>query len=219
MDKTALFTITYGVYILGVATNERYNACVINTLSQVTQTPERVSVTVLKSNLTHDMVQESKQFSVSVLGKHAELDMIARFGFQSGREVDKLVDFPYHVDTLDNPVIEVGAVATMSCKVINEIDLGTHTLFIGDVVEARNLDKEEPMTYAYYRDLKMGKVTQTSEDKTLANEKVEESVANKETYQCSVCHYVYDGETPFEELPDDYKCPLCNQPKSVFVKN
>lgn len=212
MDNTALFTIPYGVYILGTELNGQKNACVINTLSQVTQEPVRVSVTVLKTNLTHDMIQQSHKFSVSVLGKHASLDTIARFGFQSGRTVDKLDGFPYEIDSLGSPVITTDSIATMSCRVVESLDLGTHTLFIGEVLEARNLDREEVMTYAYYRDLKTGKVVR---DKV---QEIKETELPKEVYQCSVCHYVYDAETPFEELPDYYVCPLCNQPKSVFVK-
>lgn len=217
MDNTALFTIPYGVYILGTELNGKKNACVINTLSQVTQEPVRVSVTVLKTNLTHDMIKQSNKFSVSVLGKHASLDTIARFGFQSGRTVDKLEGFPCEIDSLGNPVITTDSIATMSCRVVESLDLGTHTLFIGEVIEARNLDREEPMTYAYYRDLKTGKVTRENieEDKS-QEDKIEES--NEATYQCSVCHYVYDGDIPFEELPDDYVCLLCNQPKSAFAK-
>lgn len=214
MDSTALFTITYGLYLLGAESQGKGNVCVINTLNQVTQDPMKVSITVLKSNLTHDMVDESKKFSVSVVSKYASLDTVAQFGFQSGRDVDKLADFPFEKDSLGTPVIEKDCIATMSCKVIDQVDLGTHTLFIADVVEARNIVKEEPMTYAFYRDLKMGKVS---------NEKVEvegaqEQKEDKATYQCSICHYVYDGDVPFEELPEDYVCPLCNQPKSAFAK-
>lgn len=214
MDTTALFNITYGVFILGSEQDGKRNACVINTLAQVTQEPVRVSITVLKTNLTHDMIKASNKFSVSILGKHASLDTIARFGFQSGRNVDKLEGFPYEVDSLGNPVITTDSIATMSCKVTELVDMETHTLFIGEVVEAKNLDREEPMTYAYYRDLKTGKVTR---DVVQAEQKVDAKV-QEAAYQCSVCHYVYDGDTPFEELPEDYLCPLCNQPKSAFVK-
>lgn len=214
MDQTALFTITYGVYLLGTKSEEKENACVINTLNQLTQDPMRVSITVLKSNLTHDMIHTSNQFSVSVVSQYASLDLITRFGFQSGRNVDKFADFSYTTDTLGNPVITQDCVATLSCKVTQAIDLETHTLFIADVVEATNLAAEPPMTYAYYRELKMGKVTQQRPQAEAPTPTAEAQT----TYQCSICHYVYDGDVPFESLPDDYVCPLCNQPKSVFKK-
>lgn len=203
MDETALFNITYGLYILSAEYDGKKNACIINTLNQVTQEPISVSITVLKSNLTHDMIKNSQKFSVSILSKNAELDTISRFGFVSGRNIDKLEDFPYYIDSLENPIIEKDCIATISCNVVEQIDMGTHTLFIGGLVEARNLEKAEPMTYAHYRDLKTGKVSNHKQD---------------DLYQCQICHYVYDGDIPFEGLPDDYRCPLCNQPKSSFSK-
>lgn len=212
MDQTALFTLTYGVFILGAENNGAKNACIINTCMQLTAEPARVSVTVLKSNLTHYMVDASKKFTVSVLGKHASLDTIAHFGFQSGRSVDKFQDFEYKVDTLGTPVIEKDSIATFSCKVVEQIDLGSHTLFIGEVIDATKLINGEPMTYAYYRDLKAGKVQPVSLGGSV------EPTKEQVQYECSVCHYIYDGEVPFEELPDTYLCPICGKPKSVFYE-
>lgn len=212
MDQTALFTLTYGVFILGAANNGAKNACIINTCVQQTAEPARVSVTVLKSNLTHYMVDASKKFSVSVLGKHASLETVAHFGLQSGRKVDKLENFEHHIDTLGTPVIEKDSLATFSCKVAEQVDLGTHTLFIGEVVEATKLVEGEPMTYAYYRDLKAGKV------QPIGMEERKPSESAQVQYECAVCHYLYDGEVPFEELPDTYVCPICGKPKSVFFK-
>lgn len=215
MDQAALFTLTYGVFILGAEHNGVKNACIINTCSQLTSEPARVSITVLKSNLTHYMVDASKKFSVSVLGKHTKLETIAHFGLQSGRNVNKLENIEYKTDVLGTPVIEEGSIATFSCKTVDQIDLGSHTLFIGEVVEAEKLGHQEPMTYAYYRDLKAGKVKpegdqQVEQDDKAQNEQVQ--------YECAVCHYLYEGETPFEELPDTYVCPICGKSKSVFFK-
>lgn len=218
MEQSALFSITYGVYILGVEYEGKKNACVINTLSQLTQEPIKVSITVLKKNLTHDMILNSKKFSVSILSKYAPLDTIARFGFKSGKETDKLEGFNYKTDLLKNPIIEDGAVANISCKVVNSIDLGSHTLFIADVVDGYKLKDEESMTYAYYRDLKMGKVSNEKLPEKQKDKDIVETDKGKPMYQCSVCHYVYDGDIPFEELDEDYLCPLCNQPKSAFIK-
>ena len=212
MDQTALFTLTYGIFILGAENNGAKNACIINTCTQLTAEPIRISVTVMKSNMTHYMVTSSKKFTVSVLGKQAPLDIIAHFGFQSGRSVNKLQGIDYKLDTLGTPIIEKESVATLSCRVVEEIDLGTHTLFIGEVVEATKLLETEPMTYGHYRDLKAGKMKPvTLEEKGLSSQ---ESVP----YECSVCHYLYEGELPFEELPDTYVCPICGRPKSVFYK-
>lgn len=199
MDQTAIFQLTYGVHILATKNKDKENACIINTCIQLTQDPMRVSIAVLKTNLTHDMIKESNQFSISIISKDASLDTIAHFGLQSGRKVNKLEGTPYEKDILGNPLILLDSLATLSCEVEQKIDLDTHTMFIAKVVDAHNVKQGEPMTYAEYRALKAGK------DK-------------KAVYQCSVCHYIYDGEIPFEELPDDYVCPICKQPKEVFKK-
>ncbi|PHV69254.1 flavin reductase [Sporanaerobium hydrogeniformans] len=212
MDQTALFTLTYGIFILGAENNGAKNACIINTCGQLTAEPTRVSITVLKSNLTHYMVDASKKFTVSVLGKHASLETIAHFGFQSGRNANKFQNMTYKTDRLGIPVIEKDSIATFSCKVIEQIDLGSHTLFIGEVVEATKLLDAEPMTYAYYRELKAGKVKPV-------NLEEQQALPEQNTqYECSVCHYIYEGDISFEQLPDTYVCPICGQPKKVFYR-
>ncbi|AOR23059.1 flavin reductase [Clostridium taeniosporum] len=212
MDQSALFTITYGVYVLTTEVDGKMNGCIINTLSQVTQEPMRVSITVLKENFTNELIEKSNKFSVSVVDKNGSLDTIAHFGYRSGRDVDKFKDMPYVLDELNNPVVEKDCIATLSCKVIKSIDLGTHNMFIAEVVNAKKINDEEPMTYANYRDLKSGKLDQNKEKQSDSKEKA------KDVYQCSVCHYIYDGDINFEDLPDDYVCPICKKPKSAFFK-
>lgn len=211
MDQAALFTIPYGVYILTTEFEGKKNGCVINTLGQVTDEPIRVSFTVLKDNLTHELVCKSNKCSLSILSKKASLDIIKQFGYISGRQTDKFKDMEYSVDKLNNPVIEKECVATICCKVTDKIDLDTHTLFICDVVDAKKLNKEKSMTYSDYRDIKSGK--------GLKEVDVEDAQREEKTiYECKVCHYIYDGDIPFEDLPDDYICPVCKKPKSVFVR-
>lgn len=158
------------------------------------------------------MINASKKFNISVLGKHAALEQIAHFGFNSGRDKNKFEGICYETDSLGIPIIKEGAIATLSCKVIEAIDLGSHTLFVGEIVEANKVDNIEPMTYAFYRDLKAGKVSFNPEKA----ETVISTVTEKVQYECSVCHYIYEGEIPFEELPEDYVCPICGKPKSAF---
>lgn len=214
MDETALFTLSYGVFILSTEVDGRKNACIINTVGQVTQEPIRISITILKKNFTTELIKESNKFAVSVLSRRASLGIIENFGYSSGREVDKFKDIDYVVDGLNNPVVEKESIATMSCKVSQTIDLGTHLMFIADVLEAKKLGKEEPMTYSYYRDLKSGKVS--VEDNEEKNAEIEQE--EKDLYECTICHYIYDGDIPFEDLPDDYICPICHKPKSAFKK-
>lgn len=213
MDPNAVFTITYGLYILASEYNGQKNACIVNTVAQVTQTPLVMSVTVMKTNLTHDLIKKSGKFSVSVLGQHADLTIVERFGTVSGRETDKFSGFECKEFESGDPLIEQGAIAVMDCKVISSVDLGTHTVFFADLVDAVNVARALPLTYTLYRDAKMGKARLNPVHAAPAK-----PGAVAEVWQCTVCHYIYDGDIPFNELPDDYTCPLCGVGKEFFEK-
>ena len=206
MDETAVFKIAYGLFFIGSRYEDKENICVINTAAQVTQEPLRISVTLLKTSYTHQLLQQSGQFSLGILGQSAKLDAIAHFGQTSGRDGDKLSGWAVEHDLLGNPLFAQGCVATLSGKVVQRVDLDTHTLFIADLADAKVLSDEPPMTYGDYRLLKAG-----GAPKAAASQE-------KAAYQCTICHYVYDGEIPFEELPEDWVCPVCRKPKSVFVR-
>ena len=206
MDQQALFKLTYGLFVLGTVEGDKRNACIINTAQQVTSIPEKISITVSKSNLTHDMIVKSQQFSVSVLSEKVPLDVVNHFGMQSGREVNKFEAFPYKEDKLGNPYIEEGVSAVLTGKVVQQLDLGTHTLFVADLVDSLVLNNEDSITYAGYRNKKQAQMQQ------------EKQKTSDAVYECSICHYEYDGEVAFEDLPEDYVCPVCKQPKSVFIK-
>lgn len=207
MEQTAIYRIPYGLYYLGTKKGEKQNICVVNTVQQVTDTPQRISVTVLKANLTCEMIAASGTFSAAILDMDSTTKDIAHFGQQSGRDADKLSGMDIKTDVLGNPVYVKNCAAVLSAAVTERVDLGTHMLFIGEVKDAAVLTDKTPMTYAEYRARKAGKAP--------ASAKAEGKSA---VYQCSICHYVYDGDIPFEELPDDYVCPICKQPKRVFVK-
>ena len=206
MDNTAIYRIPYGLYYLGTSNGAKQNICVVNTVAQVTDTPQRISVTVLKTNLTCEMIAASGTFSAAILDIDSTLEDVAHFGQQSGRSTDKLTGMDIQNDTLGNPLYIQNCAAALSAAVVQKIDLGTHMLFIGEVKDASVLSDKTPLTYAEYRARKSGKTSSVQAEE------------QKATYQCSICHYVYDGDIPFEELPDDYVCPICKKPKSVFVK-
>ena len=206
MDETAIFKISYGLFFVSTSFEGRKNACVVNTVAQVTQEPLRVSLCMLKTGLTHEMIQKSGHFCVSVIGRDSSLEEIAHFGQLSGRDTDKFAGRTIQPDCNGDPVLAEGCIAALSCNVIQEVDLGTHTLFIADLADAKNLSDALPMTYADYRILKSGGRLDQPETK------------QGQKWQCSICHYVYDGDIPFEDLPDDYICPICKKPKSAFVK-
>lgn len=205
MNELAIFKLSYGLFYLGASYGENSNVCVINTVAQVTQEPIRISVTVQKTSCTASLIEKSGAFSVGIMGADASLDDIAHFGQTSGNDTNKMSGYDFTIDKLSNPVYSKGCIATLCGKVIQTIDLGTHYLFIADLVDAEIISDAAPITYADYRAMKSGKSITT------------QSTANA-SWQCSVCHYIYDGEIPFEDLPDDYICPVCKKGKNVFVK-
>ncbi len=226
MNTSALHTIGYGLYIIVSKKGQKFNGQVANTLIQVTAEPPAIAVAINKSNLTHEFIKESRVFTASVLAKDTPLAFIGHFGFKSGREIDKLKDMNYILGETGAPIVTDHALAFMEAKVNQELDVGTHTIFVGSLVGAEVLGEGEPMTYAYYHLVKRGTTPKTAP--TYHKEK-EEVTAKMDKYKCSVCGYIYDptlGDpdggiapgTPFEKLPDDWVCPICGAEKSQFEK-
>lgn len=207
MDLSALFKITYGLFIVGVESDGKLNGCIINTAAQATAEPPKMIITMLKSNYTADLIRDKNSLSLSVLATDCHLDMFSLFGYKSGREINKFENVDYKVDAMGNPYLTKYVNAVISLSVEETIDLGTHWLFICPVENAKNVGEENSMTYGDYRILKSGGKIGKAADIKKADKK----------YVCSVCHYVYDEETPFEDLPDDYVCPICGVSKKLFV--
>jgi rubredoxin/flavin reductase (DIM6/NTAB) family NADH-FMN oxidoreductase RutF len=226
MDTSALHAIGYGLYIIGSRNLKRLNGQVANTLFQVTATPPAIAVTINKDNLTHQFIKESRVFTASVLAEDTPLAFIGHFGFKSGRDTDKLKDFNYILGETGAPIVTDHALAFLEAKVNQELDVGTHTIFVGELVGAETLGEGEPMTYAYYHLVKRGTTPRTA---PTYHQEQKEVTAKMDKYQCTVCGYVYDpalGDpdggiapgTPFEKLPDDWVCPVCGAEKSQFEK-
>ena len=211
MDPTAYFRMTYGLFVAGVEYEGRKNACIINTATQATSEPGRVLATMMKTNLTTELIEKKGSMTISVLSLACSLDTIAHFGMNTGRDKDKLIDIPYEVDAKGNPYILDGVNARFHCNVEQIIDLDTHMLFVFAVEDCIGLTDDEPMTYAEYRRLKAGGAPKTQASPAGEIEKTE-------SWVCSVCHYVYDGAEAFEDLAGDWRCPVCGQLKSVFNK-
>lgn len=207
MDKSAMFSLTYGLFVAGVEEGGKKNACIINTAVQATSDPMRMHVTMMKANHTTQLIRKKGSLTVSVISLNCPLEVIGSFGMRSGRDCDKFEGVEHKTDSNGNPYLAQHTIAYMSLNVISMIDLGSHYLYICDVIEAEKTETGQPMTYADYRSLKTGGTIAKTADKPA-----------KKTYVCSVCHYVYDGDIPFEDLPDDYECPVCGQPKSVFIE-
>ncbi len=225
MDLKALYGITYGLYVIGSKKGDSLNGQAANTVIQVSSEPPIISVCINKGNLTHEFIKDSGVFTVSVLSQDTPLSFIGRFGFKSGRDIDKLDHVSYKTGATQAPIVLDNALAYLEAKVINEVDAGTHTVVLGQLVAAEVLRKGAPMTYAYYRQVKRGATPKS------APSYVEERKMNapKDKYECTVCGYIYDPEvgdpdggieagTPFEDIPDDWVCPVCGAAKSDFER-
>ncbi len=202
MDKKAMYTLSYGLFVLTSAFEGKDNGCITNTGIQVTSEPNRISIAVNKSNYTRELVQKSGRFNLSVLSEAAGFDIFRHFGFQSGRDVDKFSGYP-HCKRSANGLyfITSGTNAYISATVEKTVDLGSHMLFIAGVDDMEVLSGDASATYAYYQSrIKPKPAGQASSGKT--------------AWRCTVCGYIYEGE----ELPADFTCPLCKHPASDFEK-
>lgn len=226
MNLKALHRLGYGLYVVCSRKGDKFNGQIANTVFQITSEPPTVAVSINKSNLTHEFIKESRVFTASVLSQDTPLSFIGRFGFRSGRDMDKLEGINYKTGETQAPVVTDNALAYLEARIIQEIDVGTHTVFIGELVGADILEEGEPMTYAYYHQVKRGTTPKTAPSYIKEEEEAKPEMAK---YECTVCGYIYDPElgdpdskikpgTPFEDLPDDWVCPVCGAGKDEFKK-
>ena len=200
MDNKALFSLQYGVFILGTQSNGKINACVTNTCMQVAADPVRIAISVINSNLTCQMIKDSGVFTLSILDKKTSFETIKRFGYQSGKNVDKFQDFTgYSMDQNGCPYLSSQICALISAKVVAAQDLGSHMLFTAEVIDAKIMSREEPITYAYYQSYIKPKPAAPTSGKIIG-------------WRCKICGYVHNSP----ELPSDFACPLCGHPADDF---
>jgi len=162
MNTKALYNLSYGLYVVASEKQGKLNAQIANTVIQVTSEPPAIAVCINKQNLTHEFITESKVFTASILSQDTPLSFIGHFGFKSGREVDKLKGVNYKLGKTKAPIVLDHSLAYLEAKVINQVDVGTHTIFIGKLVGADVLGEGEPMTYAYYHQVKRGTTPKTA---------------------------------------------------------
>lgn len=200
MEKKVLYNLSYGVFMLSTRSGEKANGCITNTCMQVANDPIRIAISVLNSNYTCELIKESGIFALSLLDDQCSFETISHFGFQSGRDVDKFEKLPMPTDHNKVPYMGWHACSVISGKVVEQHDLGTHTLFIAEVTDAKMLNDNEPLTYADYQNRVKPKKKEVSKDKKIIG------------WRCKICNYVYEGS----ELPADYTCPLCGHDASDF---
>ena len=199
-----MYKLSYGLFVLTAKEGEKDNGCIINTAIQAASVPNQMSVCVSKSNFTHDMIMRTGEFNVSVISQKASFDLFKHFGFQSGSETDKFSDFTA-CKKGQNGILYIteGTNAFFSVKVEKTEDLGSHTMFIGEITDMEVLSEDSSATYEYYQKNikpKPQEVGKTEDGKTI--------------WRCTICGYEYVGE----EIPEDFICPLCKHPASDFEK-
>ena len=227
MNLKALHQLGYGLYIVGSKKGDKVNCQIANTVFQICSKPPIIAVAINKENLTHEFITESKVFAASILSHDTPLNFIGHFGFRSGRETDKLKDVHYNLGReTGSPIVLDYTLAYLEAKVINQTDVETHTIFIGEVIDADIVKEGEPLTYAYYHQVKGGTTPKAAPSYV---EERKEATSKMAKYKCTICGYIYDPEsgdtdsgiksgTPFEEIPDDWVCPICGASKDQFEK-
>lgn len=227
MNLEALFKVTYGLYVVSTATGNKKNGYVCNTLFQVTAEPVRFAVACSKNNLSAELIRQSGVFSVSVLKKDSRPDLIGTFGYRSGKDTDKFAGFEHKQGKTGAPILLDSTLAWFEFTLEQTVDAGSHLLFIGSLVDSDLTDPAaEPMTYAYYREVKKGKAPKNAP--TYVDPEKLKAAAGGTVYRCTACGYEYDpakGDpehgippgTKFEDLPADWVCPACGTEKEGFV--
>ncbi|WP_028328752.1 flavin reductase [Brachyspira alvinipulli] len=216
MDTFALTKLSYGMYILTAMDGDKPVGCTINTSTQITATPTTIMISVNKNNYTNECIKKSGQFALSILSEKSDATLIGGFGFRSSRDNNKFENVNYEMKN-GLPIIKA-ANAYLICKVIDSLDVHTHTIFIGELLDADIFDNDTPsMTYAYYHNVIKGN-TPANASTANAYKKEEETTTAKAVYKCKTCGFEYKGSVPFEDLPKDWVCPICGEPKSNFEK-
>ncbi|MBP5663195.1 MAG: rubredoxin [Bacteroidales bacterium] len=242
MDTNALNKLTYGVYVIASGNEKEKNAFIATVAVQVTSQPVQLAIACNKNNYTAEFIEKFGNFSVSVVKREYVPALLGNFGFQSGRNIDKFAKYDciYGKNT-GVPIVTEDCLAWFECKLTQKMDVGSHILYIGEVLDAKTLSlNESPLTYAYYHEVKRGvapanaphgasKSIETTENQNNQPNQINnnQNSTTMKKYVCSVCGYVYDPEkgdpdsgiapgTAFEDIPDDWTCPLCGVGKSDF---
>jgi len=231
LDLESLFTLSYPMCIISSKKSGRFDGCIVNTVFQIVPEPPMLAVSVNLQSLTHEYITNSKVFTISVLAENTPLDFIGKFGFRSGKDIDKFEQVKYKIGQNGVPIVLDNVTSYIEAEVVKSIDIKTHTLFIGKITACQTIDDSKiPMVYTYYRDVKGGRTPRTAAtyiEKKKTKEKLKKGARKMKSYKCLMCGYIYDpavgdpengveAGTDFEDLPDDWICPDCGVGKDEF---
>ena len=232
LDTKALWDISYGLYLVTSVSGGKANGQITNSIIQVCAEKPRIAVSINKDNLTHEYITKSGVLAVFVLEEGTPMTFIGQFGFKTGRDGDKFAEVAYEKGRTGCPIVTENALSWFEGKMIGSAAAGTHTVFIVEITGAKVLKKGTPLTYAYYQQVKKGKApgnAPTYKGGAVETKEVEgkRKEGGMQKYVCGVCGYVYDPRkgdreagippgTAFEDLPDDWTCPVCGVAKDEF---
>ena len=210
MDKKVLRNLSYGVYVVTSRDKDKNVGCIANSIMQVTSNPSVIAVSINHDNYTNKVIKENNKFGVSILKETTDAKIIGTFGFKSSKDTDKFEGINFK-EIMEIPVLE-DTCGYMVCKVIDTMETSTHTIFLGEVIEADDYSEENAMTYKYYHENLKGsspKNAPTYEETSISQV---DKDSKKRKWKCSICGYIHEAD----ELPDDFKCPLCGVGKEYF---
>jgi len=218
LDIKILRSLSYGLYAIGVKGEKEPSACIVNTVIQVTNTsPVIIAVSMNHDNYSHECIEKTGIFSVSVLSEDTSGAVIGALGFNSGRDADKLHNVRHRVLAEGVPIIKENTCCWFLCKVVSRAETPTHTVYLAEIVAGSDKSVGRPMTYAYYHDVLKGSAPKNAPTYQPALDEPETN--GGESFICTICGYIYnDPNVLFEDLPDDWVCPICGAPKSAFKR-
>ena len=235
INVKAFFDMTYGLYVVSSSVESgQKSGFIANSVFQVTASPPQIAVACNKNNFTAEIINKSQRLSISVLEKDTDISVIGNFGFKSGKDNDKFEKISFKNGELDIPIVTQNTISFFETKVVNTFDVGTHYIFITEVINADIItENKEPLTYAHYKNSKNGKapknaptyIKQEDDKNTLALLNTDKNLPK---YECLICGWIYDPKegdpdggiapgTKFEDIPDDWECPVCGAKKSDFL--
>lgn len=207
MNLSVLYNINYGMYILGVSDKDKPTGCVVNSVIQITSENPIIAVSINKKNYSYEVLKHTSKFSISILSEDADPKLISRFGFYSGRDVEKFSGFPYELSD-GVPIITEKSCGSLICQVLSIDEMETHAVVFARLIDTVAGPNKNPMSYSFYH--KVLKGTTSKYAPTF------QTAVPEGQYVCDICGYVYEGDINQED--DSYRCPICGATKEHFIK-